>query len=82
MASLPCNADSLYKVPLNPDPQKGQDLGLKHFALVEPFCPQPLLCFALGRVAAGWQSPAWSRNPSNAGYAVSSSLPPKGQISI
>lgn len=28
MASLPCNTDSLYKVPLNPDPQKGPNLGL------------------------------------------------------
>lgn len=27
-------------------------------ALVEPFCPWLLLCFALRRAAAGWQSPA------------------------
>lgn len=27
-ASLPCNVDSLDKVPLNPDPRKGPNLGL------------------------------------------------------
>lgn len=83
MASLPCNTDSLYKVPLIPDPQKGPDLGLIYTSCsggaVLPTAIALLCSRESGTRAA---EPGQSRNPSNAGYAVSSSLPPKGQVSI
>lgn len=82
IASLPRNTDSLYKVPLNPYPQKGPDLGLIHLS-----CSGGAILPAAAALLSSRESgsrvaePGWSRNPSNAGYAVSSSSPPKGQVS-
>lgn len=83
MTSLTCNTNTLCEVPLNSDPQKGPDLGL-----IYPSCSGgAVLPVALGLLCSGESStraaePSHSRNLSNAGYAVFSSLLPKGQVSI
>lgn len=70
--------------PSQPRSTKGTKFGLNIYILLWQSCSThgPLLCFAFRRAAPGRQSPGQSRNPSNADYAVSSSLPPKGQVSI
>lgn len=58
MASVACNTNPLFKVPLTPDPQKGPDLGSAYTAQVEPSRPRPLLCSAECSVAAAASLPA------------------------
>lgn len=83
MASLPCNTDPLYKVPLNLDPQKGPDLGLIYTSRSGgAVLPTAVALLCSQESSTRPTEPSHGRNPSNAGYAVSSSLPPKGQVSI
>lgn len=83
MASLPCNTDPLYKVPLNLDPQKGPDLGLIYTSWSGgAVLPTAVALLCSQESSTRPAEPSQGRNPSNAGYAVSSSLPPKGQVSI
>lgn len=63
MASLPCNTDSLYKVPLNPYPQKGPDLGLIHISCSGGAILPTAAALLSWRAAAGWQSPAGAGIP-------------------
>lgn len=72
-----CNTNPLFKVPVTPDPQKVKSSsGLNLPLLLRRSCP----AHSLGSALQG--GPAWGRHPSNVSYALSSSVPPKGQLSI
>lgn len=75
MASLAYNTNPLFKVPLPPGPQKGPGLGFTY-----PFCSGGTVLPSPGSALQG--GPAWGEHPSNVSYALSSSVPPKGQVSI
>lgn len=84
MAPVACNTNPLFIVPLTPDPQKGPDLGSPYTSCSGgAVLPTHSHCSALlCRVERGSSEPACSRHPSNVSYAGSSSVPPKGQVSI
>lgn len=81
MAPVACNTNPLFKVPLTPDPQKGPDLG-SPYTSCSGGAVLPMAIALLCRVERGSSEPACSRHPRNVSYAGSSSVPPKGQVSI
>lgn len=82
MAPVACNTNPCLKS-LSPLTHKRDQIRAHPtpVAQVEPSCPCTAIAL-LCRVERGSSEPACSRHPSNVSYAGSSSVPPKGQVSI
>lgn len=71
MLSVACNTNPVFLFL----PQKGAALGF-----TSPSCSGGAVLPT--RISALQGGPAWGRHPSNVSYALPSSVPPKGQVSM